>query len=282
MILKRWIDTILRVKERHSSNGCTIDVSKDSKCHISELSNIVNSMIILKNNAYVEINDGVCIDSSIIIVESSVLIIDKDVNIKKSDFNIYNLSNIKIGFNSVFFKYNLRVQKGAINIGDNNIFKIGRRSVDCQMMVEEGTVIISNHNIVNCEIWVRFNGTLKIECYNNFNECSEIRCDEKITIGSYNLVSYYCDIWDTNTHFKYQKEEKNKLFETKFPSIGKEINKPSTLPVVIGNYNWLGKYSCILKGCYIGNDVIVGTRAVVSNCKLEDGKRVVMPKSMII
>lgn len=282
MILKKLINKIFRFDKWQNNKRCTIDVSKDSKCHISESSHIVNSMIILKNNAYVEINDGVCIDSSIIIVDGSVLIIDKDVNIKMSDFNIYNLSNIKIGFSSIFFKYNLRVQKGTINIGNNNVFKIGRRSVDCQMMVEEGNVVISNYNIVNCEIWVRFNGTLKIECYNNFNECSEIRCDEKVTIGSYNLVSYNCDIWDTNTHYKYQKEEKVKLFETNFPSIGKEINKPSTLPVVIGNYNWFGKYSCVLKGCYIGNNVIVGTRAVVSNCKIDDGKRVVLPKSMII
>ena len=131
-------------------------------------------------------------------------------------------------------------------------------------------------------VWVRFSGVLSIGRYNCINAGSSIRCDESVQIGSFNMISYDCDIWDTNTHCFYTLEQKKKMFEKDFPFIGRERNKPKTSPVVIGDGNWIGKNACILKGSTLGNETVVGTRAIVSNMLVEDGAKVTPAKSEII
>ena len=77
-------------------------------------------------------------------------------------------------------------------------------------------------------------------------------------------------------------EEKKRLFERDFPSIGRETKKPSASPVRIGDGNWIGKLACVLKGSRIGDGVTVGTRAIVSNQELADHSTYVSEKGRII
>ena len=96
------------------------------------------------------------------------------------------------------------------------------------------------------------------------------------------MISYNCDIWDTNTHSHLSLDEKKALFEKDFPTIGREKQRPKTSPVSIGNGNWIGKYACILKGVTIKDNVTVGTRAIVSNMHVEDGSVIVSPKGSVV
>jgi acetyltransferase-like isoleucine patch superfamily enzyme len=78
-------------------------------------------------------------------------------------------------------------------------------------------------------------------------------------------------IYDTNTHCVYPTEIRRERSKADFPFLGTETEKPITKEVVIGNDNWIGKRSVILKGCILGNEVTVGTNAVVSNLHVDKG-----------
>lgn len=95
-------------------------------------------------------------------------------------------------------------------------------------------------------------------------ERTEIRCDHLIEIGDYNMISYECMIYDTNTHCLYTKEKRRDMTRHDFPRIGQEYEKPVTSPVKIGNDCWIGKRAAILKGVTIGDECIVGTLAVIT------------------
>ena len=121
---------------------------------------------------------------------------------------------------------------------------------------------------------MRFRSDLKIGRYTNVNEGSEIRVDEKVTIGDFNQISYNVNIWDTNTHNIYPKDERRKIAVENYPIFGYEYEKPKTKAIKIGSDCWLGKEVTILKGVELGDNVIVGYRTILSNCKIEDSHKV--------
>ena len=103
------------------------------------------------------------------------------------------------------------------------------------------------------------------------------------TDGIFLVGNKYAKTWkftDIN-YLVASREDKEAMFEKDFPAIGKEPNKPDTKPVAIGDGNWIGKRSCILKGSVLGNETVVGTRAIVSNMTVGDGGRVLPSKSEI-
>lgn len=197
------------------------------------------------------------------------------------DICVWNRSELSIGKDCSVHGVRFVVEKGKVAISDHNVLSGGSRADMPVMTVVDGCISLGDHNHLQNSVWVRFGGNLSIGRYNCINAGSEIRCDESVTIGSYNMVSYECDIWDTNTHSFYSLEEKKAMFEKDFPAIGKEPNKPDTKPVAIGDGNWIGKRSCILKGSVLGNETVVGTRAIVSNMTVGDGGRVLPSKSEI-
>jgi acetyltransferase-like isoleucine patch superfamily enzyme len=80
----------------------------------------------------------------------------------------------------------------------------------------------------------------------------------------------------------YDSSKRRKITNEHFPYIGVEIEKPKTLPVKIGNDCWIGKNVSILKGTDVGNEVVIGTGAVVSNQKIPMKTIVVPPKAIIL
>lgn len=172
----------------------------------------------------------------------------------------------------------LVIEKGKVNIGHATLISRGEQATGPSIIVADGSLSIGDHNNLKGSFWIRFGGKVNIGQYNCVNEGTEVRCDEAVSIGSYNMISYQCDIWDTNTHAKYSLEEKKSMFVNDFPAIGRESRKPDTKPVIIGDGNWIGKLTCILKGSTLCNNVIVGTRAVISNQTLEDNTTFVSMK----
>ncbi len=71
-------------------------------------------------------------------------------------------------------------------------------------------------------------------------------------------------IYDTNTHVMYAPEKRRQMTMKDFPDIGMEYEKPVTKPVIIGSDCWFGKRAVVLKGCNIGNGVVVSTNSVVT------------------
>ena len=208
--------------------------------------------------------------------------IGENVVISNVSICVSNASKVTIGQSSFIDNVIISITSGELNIGGNNILSKGEKNDIPNIVVTNGTVQIADHNVVKSTIWIRFGGHLKMGRYNCVNEGSEIRSDESVSIGSYNMISYNCDIWDTNTHFMYDYATKTRKFEKDFPIIGLETNKPNTKPVIIGDGNWIGKYACILKGSIIKNDAVIGTRTVVSNQIVDDSDIVVSGKNCII
>jgi len=104
------------------------------------------------------------------------------------------------------------------------------------------------------------------------NNGTELRCHQKISIGSDVLVSYGCIIFDTNTH-SLDVESRRREIHNGFPNntIQSAAEQAEKKPISIGNGAWVGMRAVILKGSIIGNNAIVGTCCVVGG-NVPDGQ----------
>ena len=264
----------------HSHN--TVCVNENSVCMIIPSACMKESIVKINGESTLVLEDGVNVrNSSIQIDTQSKVIVESGTCLDNVDICVWNHSVLIIGKNGRITKTNFLVDMGDVQIAQNNYISNGERGDRPNFIVSNGKLAIGDHNNLKNSFWVRFGGSASIGRYNCINEGSEIRCDESVAIGSYNMISYNCDIWDTNTHCDYLTEEKMKMFENDFPKIGLEHKKPKTRPITIGNANWIGKYACVLKGSQIGDEVTIGTRAIVSNMSVKDGMTAVSPKGEI-
>ena len=87
-------------------------------------------------------------------------------------------------------------------------------------------------------------------------------------------ISYNVNIWDTNTHNVYPSGKRREIAEKYWPYFGKEIERPKTRPIHIGDDCWIGENTSILKGTNLSNNVIVGFGTVLTGVKVEEGKTV--------
>lgn len=259
-----------------------VQVGVGSVCEFSPGASVMETSIRVNGRSRLVIESGARVTSSSFQIDSdSTVTICAGTVLNDVDICVWKHSVLTIGKDCQVNRFSFVVQKGEADISDHNFFSNVSGGGRIPVKVEDGMLFIGDHNRLQNSMWVRFGGRMEIGRYNCINNATDIRCDESVRIGSYNMISYRCDIWDTNTHTFYSLEEKKELFEKDFPSIGKERTKPDTKPVSIGDGNWVGKYSCILKGSVLGNEVIVATHCIVSNVTVEDGQTVIPAKSEI-
>lgn len=197
--------------------------------------------------------------------------------IAKSRIYIYPGASLTIGRNCKIKGASISVTNGSCDIEDNTIIDGAIISVD------DGEVKIGHHSKISCKrIWVRFGGVLNIGNYTNINEGSELRCDESLSIGSYNQISYNVRIWDTNTHSKLSQEQRRHMTEARFPYFGFEESRPETAPVSIGDDCWIGEKAAILKGCRIGDGSIIGFDTLICGKEIPSGCCVVNERPLKI
>jgi acetyltransferase-like isoleucine patch superfamily enzyme len=177
--------------------------------------------------------------------------------------------------------YDINLSDGHLEIGEHSQLIKGRQALNPIISINQGKLHIGPYNAIKADLKIRFGGICTIGTYNSINEGTEIRCDQSVTIGDYNLISYECMIYDTNTHCIYPPEIRRERTRGDFPTIGIETEKPDTKKVLIGSDNWLGKRCVILKGCELGNQVVVGTNAVASNLKVDKGVVVGNPARVV-
>lgn len=225
-----------------------ISLSKDVSLQ-GDLSCIKDSQVKFGTGAKVSIGKNVSIRNSKIEVTGGELIIEDGVNISDYEITVTRGCHLHIGANCYLER------------GDNwrNPFII---------LWDASSLKVANNNRLRCDVMCRFGGQCEIGEYNCLNERTEIRCDESVTIGAFNMVSYNCRIWDTNTHAFYADDSRSRMTIETFPNIGAENDKPSTKPVVIGNDCLLGEECVILKGSTVGNKCIVGVHSVVAGVSI--------------
>jgi len=194
-----------------------------------------------------------------------------NVEINKTSIVLTGKSELIIHDNVKLDGYDININDGYLEIGDHSQLIKGRQALTPIISINKGKLYIGPYNAIKADLKIRFGGICTIGTYNSINEGTEIRCDQSVTIGDYNMISYECMIYDTNTHCIYPPAIRRQRTRGDFPTIGIETEKPETKEVIIGNDNWLGKRCVILKGCVLGNQVIVGTNAMASNIRVDKG-----------
>lgn len=165
---------------------------------------------------------------------------------------------------------------GYAEIGAHSFFERGNNATRPEYIINSGTLKVADHTKLACQrLWIRYGSCITIGQYTNVNSGSEIRSDEKVTIGNYCQLSYNLRIWDTNTHCAYSPEKRRELTRDHFPSFGYEYERPRTAPVMIGDGAWIGERASILKGTTLGKNVIVGYNTTVTGKQIPAGKTVV-------
>lgn len=204
------------------------------------------------------------------ISEKSNYQVGEDSQVINCKIILENDAQLVIGKNVVIDNYSIRIVKGVFTIGDNTQLIGVKNTNSNSVFIDNGNLAISNNCIIQSEFCIRYGGICKVDCYTGIMYGTEIRCDEQLSIGKYNMISYECMIYDTNTHCTYTSEKRRKMTLKNFPYIGLEIEKPDTKAVIIGDDCWLGKRSVILKGVHVGSNSTVATNAVVTkSCPAE-------------
>lgn len=207
--------------------------------------------------------------------ESNVKI-GSDVTISRSRIVVSPGASLTIASNVIIQDAEIYVEKGSFTIDELCIIQGEGKFKRTKVIINNGHVSFGNHSKLSCDkIWVRFGGTLSVGEYTNINQGSEIRCDESITIGSFNQISYRVKIWDTNTHSILPPADRQRVAKQYYPYFGYEESKPETKPVVIGNDCWLGESVAVLKGSCIGDRSIIGFQTTISGKTIPADSRVV-------
>lgn len=253
--LKQVFNRFRNVKFKYLLYGSKITIEKGGFFTVG------NNVTIKKSNIYVKNGDTLFIGDNTSILGTSINMI------------IGGKSEIKIGKNCKISKYNLSLTWGIIRIGDYNIIESGY-STHLTNFEISGELIIGDYNHLLCNICNRFGGKVNIGSRNAINEGTEIRSDDKITIGDYNQISYDCAIWDTNTHNIYKSEKRREITDSQYPDFGLEFEKPKTIPISIGSDCWIGKGVSVLKGTNIGDRCIVGYGTLLSHVSVPENKTI--------
>lgn len=205
----------------------------------------------------------------------SSLFLGKNVSLENVNVDL-NSTTVVIGDNCSFKNVTIFGENARCTIGEYNIFSSGEMPANVPLYLTNSNLLIGHHNRFRCgKIWARFGGDLNIGNYNNFNEYSELRCDEYIKINDFNQCSYGVKIWDTNTHCTYAPDVRRNLTKKSYPLFGEEHERPRTKPVSIGSDNWLGMNVILLKGSTIGDRISIGINTIISNKKIPSDSTVV-------
>lgn len=180
-------------------------------------------------------------------------------------------TNIQIGDSNTLIKCSIEPYRADLKIGTGNFVKTPIDSFPVRFRIQQAKLSIGDMNSLACGIWTRFGGICTIGSHNAINQRTEIRCDEKVTIGDYNQISYDCVIWDTNTHIIHKADERRHIVDKEYPNFGLETNKPKTSPVYIGDDCWIGRSCSILKGVEIGNRCIIAYNTSLVGGKYDSG-----------
>ena len=273
---KRWF---LRLFDR---SGNELLVGKGSVCSVDRNAQMDHCFVKVGGKSKVILSEGARVSRTRFQLSgNSIVTIGPGCVLEDADICLWAGSSLTVGERSRLYRAHIVLERGEADLGPDNVLSPCKSVFPPSIRIAHGTLETGDHNHLGCSFWIRFGGKIVVGRYNCINHGSEIRSDEQVTIGSYNMISYDCDIWDTNTHRFYSLEEKKEMFPKDFPYVGKEQKKPDTKPVTIGDGNWIGKRSCILKGSTLGNETVVGTRAIVSNMTVGDGQRVLPSKSEI-
>ncbi len=108
-------------------------------------------------------------------------------------------------------------------------------------------------------------GVVIIGDYTLIGARSVIQAWERVTIGSYTMISP--DVWiqDNNSHSVYAQDRLVDILGSRdFNPVGIDTTNAAAKPIVIGSHVWIGRRAMIFKGVTIGDRAIVAAGAIVT------------------
>ena len=254
-------ETARRILGTLTGGRTSIRVDPSASFVVSKEARLVSGNVSIGAESVVTIEAGVVIDSDMTIGDGCTVVFKKASRLINTSFHVMNGSVVEFGEGAII---NSPVSpQSSVNI-DNGTFHLHDRA-----------------HVMSTSVLVRFGGTLTIGSYTGIAYDSEIRCEEKVDIGAYGMISYRVCIYDTNTHSTDWRERRKRI-EHCYPEGVWEESKPETRPVFIGDDVWIGKEVTITKGARVGNRCIIGIRTTLGAEVVEDDSIIVAGKPRII
>src|SRR5689334_3453244 len=250
-----------RLLVKLGGGGTKIRVHRSASWSVSKDAKLISGNIVVGARSSVTIEAGAIIDSDLTIGDNCTVVFARDSRVVNTAFSVINGSLVHLGEGAIISSP--VSPQSSVNV-DNGTFNLGERA-----------------HLFSTAVLVRFGGTLSIGRYTGIAYDSEIRCEEQVDIGAYNMISYRVCIYDTNTHSTDWRERRKRV-EHCYPEGVYEETKPDTRPVFIGDDVWIGKEVTITKGARVGNRCIIGIRAILGSDVIEDDSIVVAGKPRII
>lgn len=213
-------------------------------------------------SARFELGEGAIIDGCrIAIDENSVVSIGAGA-VLSGRVDVGRNCKVKIGSNFRLLNASLVVYDGGeVEIGGDFLLK----SVDpdrALITVMDGRFSAGNNVSISGAIWLDRGGEVVILNDSFLNQRSELRCEKRIEIGNYVMISYNVFIYDSNTHSIDWRKRRNTIEEGRPNSCIKD-DDTDPAAVAIGDDVWIGRNSAVLKGVTIGERSVVGACSVI-------------------
>lgn len=141
--------------------------------------------------------------------------------------------------------------------------------VDHTMVSPAGQLVVGKECVINGEL-VAAAGSIQIGDHVVINENTRIFSAEKIVIEDDVMISWGCNIVDSNMHSLHSADRKNdtrtarEAIRTGTMGQNVDYSKIVSKPVVIREGAWIGFNAIILKGVTIGKGAVVGAGSVVT------------------
>lgn len=133
----------------------------------------------------------------------------------------------------------------------------------------ESRILVGKNCVINGEL-ISVGGKITIGDYVIINRNTTVFSNQKITIEDHVMISWGCNIIDSNMHSIHSADRKKDTLTAaqavRTDTIGQNVDRSHviTKPVLIKEGAWIGFNASILKGVTIGKGAIVGAGSVVT------------------
>lgn len=154
------------------------------------------------------------------------------------------------------------MKKGPHSLVKHAIINASPEDTEIRLTIGEDCVIDGSIMVLH--------GTMEIGDRVVINDGTRLVCAENIVIGNDVMISWGCNIVDSNMHSLHSAERledtRNARIEIENHTMGQHVDysKIESAPIVIKDSAWIGFNAIILKGVTIGKGAVVGAGSVVT------------------
>ncbi|WP_299679001.1 transferase [uncultured Dokdonia sp.] len=154
------------------------------------------------------------------------------------------------------------IQKGMIGFG--HPFEVQKRSCGLGEVVIAGTVVFKGYVHFGRDVYfhVGYDAYCEMGTFSCLGARSQLICKERIVIGNYVRIAYETQLLDSIFH---------QLIDMKT-----NTKRPITAPIELGNYNWIGNRSTIMKGTKTPDHTTLGSNSLCNKDYTDLGKYIVI------